>query len=215
MSGDHNPASTPAPGQDVQGDGRWMSLHYRFVADSKDKEPEVVFIGDSLVQLLHQCETRVLPGGGGLPEGRSRPMPVSAPAALAGTLLSSARAQLWDQWGQHSARAVAAGERGAGAHPSQDRGGLGGDQQLRAHGRAGGGWNRGHRGPGEPAAAPGKSGRAGPAAERPAPQPTEGQEPPRQRTGANRPGGPAPGSLPGRGPRLCALGRHHQPPRHV
>ncbi|XP_015417692.1 PREDICTED: platelet-activating factor acetylhydrolase IB subunit gamma isoform X2 [Myotis davidii] len=33
-----------------------MSLHHRFVADSKDKEPEVVFIGDSLVQLMHQCE---------------------------------------------------------------------------------------------------------------------------------------------------------------
>uniref|UniRef100_A0A2K5D8E3 Platelet-activating factor acetylhydrolase IB subunit alpha1 n=1 Tax=Aotus nancymaae TaxID=37293 RepID=A0A2K5D8E3_AOTNA len=31
-------------------------LHHRFVADSKDKEPEVVFIGDSLVQLMHQCE---------------------------------------------------------------------------------------------------------------------------------------------------------------
>lgn len=30
--------------------------HHRFVADSKDKEPEVVFIGDSLVQLMHQCE---------------------------------------------------------------------------------------------------------------------------------------------------------------
>uniref|UniRef100_H9H7B7 Platelet-activating factor acetylhydrolase IB subunit alpha1 n=1 Tax=Monodelphis domestica TaxID=13616 RepID=H9H7B7_MONDO len=56
MSGDHNPASTPTPVQDLQGDGRWMSLHHRFVADSKDKEPEVVFIGDSLVQLLHQCE---------------------------------------------------------------------------------------------------------------------------------------------------------------
>uniref|UniRef100_A0A2K6D394 Platelet-activating factor acetylhydrolase IB subunit alpha1 n=1 Tax=Macaca nemestrina TaxID=9545 RepID=A0A2K6D394_MACNE len=51
-----NPASKPTPVQDVQGDGRWMSLHHRFVADSKDKEPEVVFIGDSLVQLMHQCE---------------------------------------------------------------------------------------------------------------------------------------------------------------
>ncbi|KAF6078930.1 platelet activating factor acetylhydrolase 1b catalytic subunit 3 [Phyllostomus discolor] len=55
MSGE-NPASKPTPVQDVQGDGRWMSLHHRFVADSKDKEPEVVFIGDSLVQLMHQCE---------------------------------------------------------------------------------------------------------------------------------------------------------------
>nr|AAI26080.1 Pafah1b3 protein [Rattus norvegicus] len=60
MSGEgENPASKPTPVQDVQGDGRWMSLHHRFVADSKDKEPEVVFIGDSLVQLMHQCEVRV------------------------------------------------------------------------------------------------------------------------------------------------------------
>lgn len=35
--------------------------HHRFVADSKDKEPEVVFIGDSLVQLMHQCEVRPVP----------------------------------------------------------------------------------------------------------------------------------------------------------
>ncbi|KAG8507047.1 Platelet-activating factor acetylhydrolase IB subunit gamma [Galemys pyrenaicus] len=69
MSEEGNPASRPTPVQDVQGDGRWMSLvsdpardsreswgHHRFVADSKDKEPEVVFIGDSLVQLMHQCE---------------------------------------------------------------------------------------------------------------------------------------------------------------
>ncbi|KAG8143468.1 hypothetical protein E2320_000694 [Naja naja] len=58
--GDKNPASTPTPVIDVQGDGRWMSLHHRFIADSKDKEPEVVFIGDSLVQLLHQFEIVVL-----------------------------------------------------------------------------------------------------------------------------------------------------------
>ncbi|XP_029432510.1 platelet-activating factor acetylhydrolase IB subunit gamma [Rhinatrema bivittatum] len=54
--GDKNPASTPAAVLDVQGDNRWMSLHNRFVSDSKDKEPEVVFVGDSLVQLLHQFE---------------------------------------------------------------------------------------------------------------------------------------------------------------
>ncbi|XP_011839499.1 PREDICTED: platelet-activating factor acetylhydrolase IB subunit gamma [Mandrillus leucophaeus] len=35
---------------------RALPQHHRFVADSKDKEPEVVFIGDSLVQLMHQCE---------------------------------------------------------------------------------------------------------------------------------------------------------------
>uniref|UniRef100_A0A3P8SMW9 Platelet-activating factor acetylhydrolase, isoform Ib, gamma subunit n=1 Tax=Amphiprion percula TaxID=161767 RepID=A0A3P8SMW9_AMPPE len=51
---DSNPAATPTPCVDTQGDGRWMSLHTRFVSDSKDKEPDVLFVGDSLVQLLHQ-----------------------------------------------------------------------------------------------------------------------------------------------------------------
>ncbi|XP_078507449.1 platelet-activating factor acetylhydrolase IB subunit alpha1 [Lissotriton helveticus] len=54
--GDRNPAGVPTAVEDVQGDDRWMCLHNRFVSDSKDKEPEVVFIGDSLVQLLHQFE---------------------------------------------------------------------------------------------------------------------------------------------------------------
>uniref|UniRef100_A0A8C9CK60 Platelet-activating factor acetylhydrolase IB subunit alpha1 n=1 Tax=Phocoena sinus TaxID=42100 RepID=A0A8C9CK60_PHOSS len=56
MSGEENPASKPTPVQDVQGDGRWMSLHHRFVADSKDKGTRSRLIGDSLVQLMHQCE---------------------------------------------------------------------------------------------------------------------------------------------------------------
>uniref|UniRef100_H2ZYF6 1-alkyl-2-acetylglycerophosphocholine esterase n=1 Tax=Latimeria chalumnae TaxID=7897 RepID=H2ZYF6_LATCH len=54
--GDKNPAATPTPVTDVQGDGRWLSLHNRFIAETKDKEPEVVFVGDSLVQLMHQFE---------------------------------------------------------------------------------------------------------------------------------------------------------------
>ncbi|XP_041038591.1 platelet-activating factor acetylhydrolase IB subunit gamma isoform X1 [Carcharodon carcharias] len=54
--GDNNPAAIPVPVTDVQGDGRWMSQHNRFVADTKDKEPDVLFVGDSLVQLLHQFE---------------------------------------------------------------------------------------------------------------------------------------------------------------
>ncbi|XP_071969871.1 platelet-activating factor acetylhydrolase IB subunit alpha1 isoform X2 [Engystomops pustulosus] len=55
-SGDQNPAAEAAAVPDVQGDGRWMSLHNHYVASSKDKEPEVVFIGDSNVMLLHQLE---------------------------------------------------------------------------------------------------------------------------------------------------------------
>ncbi|MGH0118341.1 UNVERIFIED_CONTAM: hypothetical protein FKN15_048577 [Acipenser sinensis] len=58
--GDSNPAATPTAAPDVHGDGRWLSLHHRFVSDSKDKEPEVLFVGDSLVQLLYQFEDHVL-----------------------------------------------------------------------------------------------------------------------------------------------------------
>ncbi|XP_048115952.1 platelet-activating factor acetylhydrolase IB subunit gamma isoform X1 [Alosa alosa] len=56
MSSDDNPAATPTPCQDIQGDGRWMCMHNRFVSDSKGKEPDVLFVGDSLVQLLHEFE---------------------------------------------------------------------------------------------------------------------------------------------------------------
>ncbi|XP_005798787.1 platelet-activating factor acetylhydrolase IB subunit gamma [Xiphophorus maculatus] len=49
-----NPAATPTPCEDSQGDGRWMSQHVRFVSECKEREPDVVFVGDSLVQLMHQ-----------------------------------------------------------------------------------------------------------------------------------------------------------------
>ncbi|RVE62952.1 hypothetical protein OJAV_G00161840 [Oryzias javanicus] len=55
MSGeDLNPAATPTECVDVHGDGRWMSLHNHFVSESKDREPDVLFVGDSLIQLMHQ-----------------------------------------------------------------------------------------------------------------------------------------------------------------
>ncbi|KAM9488292.1 platelet-activating factor acetylhydrolase IB subunit gamma [Clarias gariepinus] len=53
---DSNPAATPTPCTDIHGDGRWMSLHNRFVSDSKGKEPDVLFVGDSLIQLMHEFE---------------------------------------------------------------------------------------------------------------------------------------------------------------
>uniref|UniRef100_A0A8C5PK01 Platelet-activating factor acetylhydrolase IB subunit alpha1 n=1 Tax=Leptobrachium leishanense TaxID=445787 RepID=A0A8C5PK01_9ANUR len=53
---EQNPAAIPTPLPDNQGDGRWMSLHNHFMMSSKDKEPEVVFIGDSNIQMMHQLE---------------------------------------------------------------------------------------------------------------------------------------------------------------
>ncbi|XP_071772722.2 platelet-activating factor acetylhydrolase IB subunit alpha2 [Centroberyx gerrardi] len=57
MSGDDmNPAAVAQPVEDVQGDGRWMSQHTRFVQECKDAEPDVLFVGDSMVQLMQQYE---------------------------------------------------------------------------------------------------------------------------------------------------------------
>jgi len=51
-----NPAAKPQPQEDLDGDGRWMSIHDRFLAEVKEKEPEVVFIGDSHIALLEHTE---------------------------------------------------------------------------------------------------------------------------------------------------------------
>nr|XP_020454535.1 platelet-activating factor acetylhydrolase IB subunit beta-like isoform X2 [Monopterus albus] len=57
MSGEElNPAAVAQPVEDVQGDGRWISLHTRFVQECKDAEPDVLFVGDSMVQLMRQYE---------------------------------------------------------------------------------------------------------------------------------------------------------------
>ncbi|XP_018424142.1 PREDICTED: platelet-activating factor acetylhydrolase IB subunit beta isoform X1 [Nanorana parkeri] len=54
--GDTNSAAVPHAAEDVQGDDRWLSQHNRFVLDCKDKEPDVLFVGDSMVQLMQQYE---------------------------------------------------------------------------------------------------------------------------------------------------------------
>ncbi|XP_065337876.1 platelet-activating factor acetylhydrolase IB subunit alpha2 [Cloeon dipterum] len=46
-----NPATTPVPPEDVQGDNRWMNIHERFLEETL-LEPEVLFIGDSLIRNL-------------------------------------------------------------------------------------------------------------------------------------------------------------------
>ncbi|XP_068457224.1 platelet-activating factor acetylhydrolase IB subunit alpha2 [Clinocottus analis] len=57
MSGDAmNPATVAQPGEDVHGDDRWMSQHIRFVQECKDAEPDVLFVGDSMIQLMQQYE---------------------------------------------------------------------------------------------------------------------------------------------------------------
>ncbi|CAD5123581.1 DgyrCDS11915 [Dimorphilus gyrociliatus] len=47
-----NSAAIPTPVEDIHGDGRWMSMHQRFVGQVKEKEPEILFIGDSLISQM-------------------------------------------------------------------------------------------------------------------------------------------------------------------
>lgn len=47
---------TPTPLPDSQGDNRWMSLHERFVSEAKEREADVIFIGDSLIQQMKNYE---------------------------------------------------------------------------------------------------------------------------------------------------------------
>jgi len=45
-------STTPKEGDDPHGEGRWMSMHHRFVSETRDAEPEVLWVGDSLMQNL-------------------------------------------------------------------------------------------------------------------------------------------------------------------
>ncbi len=45
-------AATAKAVEDVQGDNRWMSMHHRFVSEAREGEPDVLWIGDSIVQQL-------------------------------------------------------------------------------------------------------------------------------------------------------------------
>lgn len=51
-----NEASIPMCVEDIQGDDRWMNLHQRFVLETKEREPEVLFVGDSLIAHLIYTE---------------------------------------------------------------------------------------------------------------------------------------------------------------
>ncbi|XP_049840794.1 platelet-activating factor acetylhydrolase IB subunit alpha1 [Schistocerca gregaria] len=49
-------AAQAVPAEDINGDGRWLSMHNRFLLETKEKEPEVIFIGDSIIQNLVNSE---------------------------------------------------------------------------------------------------------------------------------------------------------------
>ncbi|XP_060533937.1 platelet-activating factor acetylhydrolase IB subunit beta homolog [Cylas formicarius] len=47
-----NPCVIASQPEDPAGDKRWISMHNRFVHQAKTSEPEVVFMGDSIIQQL-------------------------------------------------------------------------------------------------------------------------------------------------------------------
>lgn len=46
------PPSTPQTGDDPLGDGHWMAMHQRFVSETRDAEPEILWVGDNVIQNL-------------------------------------------------------------------------------------------------------------------------------------------------------------------
>ncbi|XP_076310339.1 platelet-activating factor acetylhydrolase IB subunit alpha2-like isoform X1 [Tachypleus tridentatus] len=51
-----NSAAIPALVEDCYGDARWMCMHKRFLIEAKEREPEVVLIGDFTVAMLSHTE---------------------------------------------------------------------------------------------------------------------------------------------------------------
>ncbi|XP_057664625.1 platelet-activating factor acetylhydrolase IB subunit beta homolog [Diorhabda carinulata] len=51
-----NTCKVPMPVDDGDGDNRWLSIHNRFLSESKEKDADVIFIGDSIVQALQHTD---------------------------------------------------------------------------------------------------------------------------------------------------------------
>lgn len=49
--------SVPAPFPDDDGDERWISIHKRFLSECREKDPDVIFLGDCILETLQDTET--------------------------------------------------------------------------------------------------------------------------------------------------------------
>lgn len=47
-----NPCTIPTPQKDIDGDDRWISIHRRFVSDCREKDADVIFLGDGILETL-------------------------------------------------------------------------------------------------------------------------------------------------------------------
>lgn len=52
-----NPCSIATQANDVDGDNRWISIHKRFLNECLEKDPEIIFLGDCILENLHYTET--------------------------------------------------------------------------------------------------------------------------------------------------------------
>ncbi|KAH8273269.1 hypothetical protein KR018_001659 [Drosophila ironensis] len=52
-----NPCTLPTPVPDADGDQRWNSIHRRFISDCREKDPDVIFLGDCIFEALQDSET--------------------------------------------------------------------------------------------------------------------------------------------------------------
>ncbi|CAG9768362.1 unnamed protein product [Ceutorhynchus assimilis] len=51
-----NLCKVPVPVDDGDGDNRWLSIHHRFLAETREKDADVIFIGDSIIQALQHTD---------------------------------------------------------------------------------------------------------------------------------------------------------------
>lgn len=52
-----NLCKVPVPVEDPDGDNRWLSIHNRFLSETREKDADVIFIGDSIIQALQHTDT--------------------------------------------------------------------------------------------------------------------------------------------------------------
>ncbi|KAL5275875.1 PAFAH1B2 family protein [Megaselia abdita] len=52
-----NPCSIATQANDVDGDNRWLSIHKRFLSECLEKDPDVIFLGDCILENLQYTET--------------------------------------------------------------------------------------------------------------------------------------------------------------
>ncbi|CRK91002.1 CLUMA_CG004690, isoform A [Clunio marinus] len=44
-----NPCVIPTQPEDIEGDNRWLSIHKRFLQECREKDPEILFVGDDIL----------------------------------------------------------------------------------------------------------------------------------------------------------------------